>query len=58
MAEKGSDYYNCIGYPYKGHNILSVAFNPSKLTMYATWENERGNKWSPGGCNTYLMIDL
>ena len=26
--------------------------------MYTAWENGRADKWSPGGCNTYLAIDM
>jgi hypothetical protein len=68
---KGKDMYNCNGYPYKGHknmsvaydpdkghNVLSVAYDPSNLMMYTAWENGRADKWSPGGCNTYLAIDM
>ena len=58
LAEKGKDKYNCNGYPYKGHNILSVAYDPSNLMMYTAWENGRADKWSPGACNTYLAIDM
>jgi hypothetical protein len=55
----GSNEYECNpDLYYKGSNILSVAFDPSKTTMYAAWEDGTGDSWTPAACAPYIEIDM
>jgi hypothetical protein len=55
----GSNEYECDpDLYYKGSNVLSVAFDPSKNTLYAAWEDKSGDDWTPAACSPYIEIDM
>lgn len=56
-GKKGPNYYKC-GNTHSGSNVLSVAFDPSRVTMYAAWEGFSGDSWRPAACNSYLQLNM
>lgn len=64
LGGKGTkkDYFafQCGPPPYPGDadNVLSVAFAPDTLEVYAAYESGTGDNWIPAGCNTYLKFDM
>ena len=63
VGQKGANYSACLPPFEHGSNVLSVAFDPSKLTAFAAWEDGAGfgtaaGNWRPAACNPYLQIDL
>ena len=68
VGQKGNNptfkNYSACEAPFKGgSNVLSVAFDPEKLTAYTAWEDGAGfgaaaGNWRPAACNAYLQIDL
>jgi hypothetical protein len=46
--------------PFDGHadNVLSIAFSPNDLSVYAAYESGTGDGWIPAACNTYLKFDM
>ena len=56
---KGDQPFTC-NMPFSGaaDNILSVAFSPNNLKVYAAWESGSGDGWIPAGCNSYIGFDM
>lgn len=38
VGQKGQGHFYHCGDTHSGSNVLSVAFDPNELTMYAAWE--------------------
>ena len=59
LLGNGKDEENCNPELYtQGENILSVTYDPSRLTVYAAFEDGAGEAWVPAACNGYVEIDL
>jgi len=54
----GKDWMSCDGVYDGGSNVLSVAFDPSNLEIYAAWESGPKGNWAPAACSDYLHIDM
>ena len=57
LGQKGNDYFKCEA-PYGGTNVVSVAYDPSKLTVYAAWEDGANATWKPACCSTYTKLEM
>ena len=58
LGQKGPNYQECDGNYDEGSNILSVAYHPGKLLIYAAFDNGMGEEWVPAACNQYVAVDL
>mmetsp|Transcript_19427 Transcript_19427/g.27920 ORF Transcript_19427/g.27920 Transcript_19427/m.27920 type:complete len:498 (+) Transcript_19427:40-1533(+) len=43
---------------HEGINVLSVTYDPARLTLYAAFEDGTGEGWVPAACNGYIEIDM
>ena len=61
VGDKGEATMTSCVPPYDdAGNILSVVYDPSKIEVYAAWENghRSDQSWSPAACNTYVKLNL
>jgi len=61
VGDKGKDHMlDCDGDHADAGNVISVAFDPTRLTLYAAWENGHfsDESWTPAACNSYIKIEL
>lgn len=54
----GQDWTSCDGDYDKGTNVLSVAFDPANLELYAAWESGPKDDWAPAACSDYIHLDM
>lgn len=55
----GDQPFTCtMPFTNEADNILSVAFSPSDLKVYAAYESGTGDGWIPAACNSYVEVDM
>ena len=55
----GDEPFTCtMPFTNEADNILSVAFSPSDLKVYAAYESGTGDGWIPAACNSYVEVDM
>jgi hypothetical protein len=58
LGDKGSEkFYSCQN-NYKGLNVISVLYQPSKLKMWAAFEYGYKDTFRSACCGVYVEIDL
>lgn len=56
-AKEKRNYYRC-GEGARGSNVISVAYYPKDLMMWAAWEYGANETFRSACCGVYVKIDL
>jgi hypothetical protein len=60
VGTKGADFETCAPQPHgdDGLCVMSILYDLTKKTLYASWESGAGETWAAAACSPYVVFDL